>query len=606
MLARPSRPKPPRTIPAPMRGWYISENLAANQPMGAQHLENWFPTEQGCRVRRGATRIATIGGQAVSMFSHEAGGVSKLFASTATGIYDATAPADVDTAEDPVVAQQNGGYWHAAQMSTAGGQFTVAVNNSTDDWPQLYDGTNFTPITGVQVHELPYDALTGAFTRGLVVTGAPSGATATIVGTRETTSTTGVLYVTGITGTFADNDALTDTSTGSATEDGVTSTAASGTGMTFDPVASHSPKDLVYVTSHKSRLWFIEGSSQSIWYLPVKVFTGELNELTLSGVFRTGAYLLFAATWSADSGDGMDDRLVIVNEAGEVAVYEGTDPSSVSTWGLVGRYDIGRPLGPKCWTRAGGDIIIGTDQGAMALSKVVMGNPNALTAGAISYPIEKDWRTFAEARQSLNWEMAQSRRKNWAICTQPTTVTGETKRVYAVNLKTAAWALWTGWDALCLGERDGEVYCGTEAGRILLLDDGSQDDGSSYLCRLATHFDHLGQISALKRIQMVRATLRSNARITPKLTVSKDYKLDWPAAPNAGQVGTGDTYGTGVWGTATWASNEQIVVETRWVNVLRQTRVASVMAQLAVDGGSEPDIELASFDVLYDMGHSVA
>lgn len=68
--------------------------------------------------------------------------------------------------------------------------------------------------------ELPFDAETSAFTVGLVVTGAPSTAFGTIVAINKGVAgsgNSGVLTLNSVTGTFADNDALTDTSTGSAT-----------------------------------------------------------------------------------------------------------------------------------------------------------------------------------------------------------------------------------------------------------------------------------------------------------------------------------------------------------------------------------------------------
>lgn len=68
--------------------------------------------------------------------------------------------------------------------------------------------------------ELPFDAETGVFTVGLVVTGGTSAATGTILAINKGvagTGTTGTLTLSGVAGTFADNETITDTSTGSAT-----------------------------------------------------------------------------------------------------------------------------------------------------------------------------------------------------------------------------------------------------------------------------------------------------------------------------------------------------------------------------------------------------
>lgn len=82
------------------------------------------------------------------------------------------------------------------------------------DWPFVQK-----TATSVTMKTLAYDAQTGNFTLGLTITGGTSGATAVIV--KDTDSgTTGTLTLKTISGTFSDNEIITDTSTGSATVNG--------------------------------------------------------------------------------------------------------------------------------------------------------------------------------------------------------------------------------------------------------------------------------------------------------------------------------------------------------------------------------------------------
>lgn len=69
---------------------------------------------------------------------------------------------------------------------------------------------------------LAYDTQTGNFTAGLIVTGATSGATARIQADSDS-GTTGTLTLIDISGVFIDNEIITDTSTGSATVNGILS-----------------------------------------------------------------------------------------------------------------------------------------------------------------------------------------------------------------------------------------------------------------------------------------------------------------------------------------------------------------------------------------------
>ena len=78
---------------------------------------------------------------------------------------------------------------------------------------------------------LAYDAQTGNFTLGLILTGGTSGATATIVEDSDA-GTTGTLTLLRVFGTFADNEVITDSSTGSATVNGT----LSGSGDSVTPI----------------------------------------------------------------------------------------------------------------------------------------------------------------------------------------------------------------------------------------------------------------------------------------------------------------------------------------------------------------------------------
>jgi len=73
------------------------------------------------------------------------------------------------------------------------------------------------------ISALSYDAQTADFTEGDTITGGTSGATATIE-SDDDEGTSGTLYVYNVSGTFQDNETITDEHTGSASVDGTLST----------------------------------------------------------------------------------------------------------------------------------------------------------------------------------------------------------------------------------------------------------------------------------------------------------------------------------------------------------------------------------------------
>jgi hypothetical protein len=106
--------------------------------------------------------------------------------------------------------------------------------------------------------------------------------------------------------------------------------------------------NLIGVTAHVQRLWFVEKDKIDPWYLPVAAISGAAAKLTIGPFCKLGGYLMAIGSWSRDGGSGPDDMLVLVTSKGEVLIYSGTDPSSSTTFGLVGTFRIAEPIGRRC------------------------------------------------------------------------------------------------------------------------------------------------------------------------------------------------------------------------------------------------------------------
>lgn len=86
-----------------------------------------------------------------------------------------------------------------------------------EDWPFIQKSSTAVTLLGIN-----FDAQTVNFTIGLTVTGSTSGAHGVIVNQTDS-GTTGQLQVSTVTGTFRDNETITDTGGGSATVNGTPS-----------------------------------------------------------------------------------------------------------------------------------------------------------------------------------------------------------------------------------------------------------------------------------------------------------------------------------------------------------------------------------------------
>jgi hypothetical protein len=318
---------------------------------------------------------------------------------------------------------------------------------------------------------------------------------------------------------------------------------------------------LSFIWKHGSRIWVVKKGTTSAWYLPVDNIGGALTEFSLGGVFRDGGALLFGTTWSGDSGDGMDDRQVFISDQGEVAVYEGTDPSDASKWSLVGRYDMGRPVGTTT-IRAGGDVLIATVDGIVAISSVVTKDPAALSLTAVTKAVEPSWKravrkTETEPIQLLKWQ-----RETMGIVGLP----NDPNLMLVVNMQTGAWAKWSGMNVQCMAIYNDLAYFGSSDGKVYLF------EGS--------------------------------------LSLASDYRTEFPPAPNAAADATvGALWDVATWDVDKWDtgpdSEARQTRSTLWTSVVGNGFTHAPQVQVTCGSTRKPDAELVSFDLTYTAGGTV-
>lgn len=577
-------------FPAPKRGWIKNENLQTADKAGAEVLDNIFPTTEGARLRKGSTKQATITNPAKQLMPYNAPS-GKLFAATATDIYDATSPADADVAETALMSNLSSGDWAYTQFSTSAGDYLYMVNGA--DYA-VYYGTSLEPISTQAVNELTYDALTTEFTPGLTVTGA-GGANAVIFAVEPLTSNTGVLKVgTVSSGPFINDEALTDSGSGAATVNGTIST---GSTIALTGVATTA---LSHVWSSHQRLFFIEKDTMNAWYLATSSLGGAAVKLPLGQVFKFGGSLLFGATWSLDAGDGQDDVCVFMTDQGEIAVYAGTDPASATTWSLVGVYKVGKPLNKHASFSAGGDVAIMTEDGIIPVSAAIRKDRAALQSDAITMPIDEAWqevvfnRDAAFTFSATLWQSA-----TMLIIGVPSLGTDGT--AFVANARTGAWCRFTGWDVRCSAVFNDRFYFGTENGLVVQGETGGTDVATGYVGRWVPKFNDNGSAASKMAIH-ARLTTRSKQAYTPTIQAFADYVTGTYNPVSTATPTTGDVWGTGVWGTAKWGDDGTRTVRSDWEAVAATGVALSPAYQIGSSNAQAPTIEFIYGDLIYESG----
>jgi hypothetical protein len=139
-----------KSLPAPIKGWYVGAPLSQAPPDTAYVMDNAFPQLDYVRARAGCVPYATEipGGVAVSTLMPWTDGISpKMFAASNGAIYDVSSPGSVGAAAVSGLTNSN---FQFIQFSGTGGQFLMAANGY--DPVQLFNGTAWgtTPaITGL-------------------------------------------------------------------------------------------------------------------------------------------------------------------------------------------------------------------------------------------------------------------------------------------------------------------------------------------------------------------------------------------------------------------------------------------------------------------------
>jgi hypothetical protein len=88
--------------------------------------------------------------------------------------------------------------------------------------------------------------------------------------------------------------------------------------------------------------------------MPVGAISGTAAIFDLGSLMSKGGYINAIATWSIDTKQSVDEYIAFISSEGQVFVYEGTDPATAPTFALVGVYNLGAPIGRRCFLRISG------------------------------------------------------------------------------------------------------------------------------------------------------------------------------------------------------------------------------------------------------------
>ena len=571
------------SVAAPLGGWNARDSLAEMSPMDAVQLTNFFPTPSDVTLRKGYSKYSTgITGQVNTLMNYSAPTKQELFAIAGTTLY----LADGAPAVSKVTGLSND-KWQHTNISTPGGHFLVACNGV--DLPIIYDGTNWMKMASTTTaqtistitHVGTTATLTTASAHGLV-----TGNSITITGASPSAyNGTFVVTVTGTT-TFTYTMATTP---------GTDATVVGSYTVNYG-VSGVDPKTFVHVNLFKNQLYFVQVNSMLAWYLPTFSLGGTAQKLDFGSVAKNGGYIQAMGTWTIDAGQGADDYAVWVTNMGEVIVYNGTDPSSPTTWALKGVWQFGFVFARRCFYKFAGDLLMLSQDGLVPLASALQSSrldPRVNLTDKIYYAI-----SLAADNYSTNfgWQAIYFAKPNMLILNIP--ITGGTQQ-YVMHTITKSWANFTGIGANCFELHEDNLYFGGN-GFVGQFWTENSDNGANingYAQQAYSYFDSRGQ---QKRFTMVRPILLTSGGVP---TVACGINVDFDVQNQLGAVtfnplGTAGAWDTATWDTSLWGSGA-LVVNKQWQGVTGIGYSGGIAISVASQG---IDVHWASSDFVMERG----
>lgn len=341
-----------------------------------------------------------------------------------------------------------------------------------------------------------------------------------------------------------------------------------GTNWYVDGDGSHditgvNTADCIHINSFKNRVYLVEENTFSVWYLPLQSISGAATEFDLSSLFKLGGSLMAMATWTIDNTGGIQEYAVFMSTEGEVALYQGTDPSSSATWSLVGMFHLGRPVGRRCFAKIGSDIAVISEDGLFPLSKALLTDRYQLQDALTNKIVNLVNDSVQRYGDNFGWQPILYPLGNKLLLNVPVSQ-NRTQIQYVQNTITGAWHRFTGWNAACFAVLQEDLYFGG-ATYVAKADTGYSDNDANIEAEVKTAFQYFGSPGQLKRFVMARPIFDTAANITPSIGMDVDFRNNAPTATASFNGTLGTAWDTALWDTFFWQSES--VIQSNWQTV---------------------------------------
>src|SRR5258707_2113918 len=245
--------------------------------------------------------------------------------------------------------------------------------------------------------------------------------------------------------------------------DGTTWSAPSITGFPN----SWTTANIINIYAAKQRLWYVMKNSTIVAFMPAGNITGAIAGFQDFGtLFHKGGFVVAVFDWTIDGGEGPNSYTGFISSEGQLALYQGVDPTNTSLWSYVGTFDLSPPIGFRCATKIGSDVAIITYQGLIPVSQSLPYDPSADRSASLTARIQNAMNQAGQqSKGNFGWQWITYPAQTLGFLNVPTTE-GVTQTQFIMNMLTGAWGQFTNWNANCFELLNQALYFGDNFGNV--------------------------------------------------------------------------------------------------------------------------------------------
>ena len=347
------------------------------------------------------------------------------------------------------------------------------------------------------------------------------------------------------------------------------------------------------ITLFKNRIWLTTNNTLKVWYLPVNSIGGAAVALDMTSIFQLGGYIMAGMTWTLDAGYGVDDYLVFITSNGEALVWRLTDPTTPTGISQIGLYKLGAPIGRRCYTKFGGDLLVITQDGVVPMSGALQSSrldPRVSITNKIQYAMSSAISTYGA---NFGWQLLYYPKENQLILNVP--ISEGTQQQYVMNNITKSWCNFTGWAANCWELHIDDPYFGGD-GYVAKAWNGNTDDTSNIDGFSLQSFQSYGT-ALQKQCKMIRYHLQTNGAPSVFGNVNVDYNLADESAQLNFSTNIYGLWDSGLWDTAIWGAG--LVPSADWQGA---TNIGYTFAPLIKTATQGIQLQWVATDLVFEGG----